>query len=56
MSKDEQKMIGVPLPFSLITHIQKEAKEADRSLSAQIRFILKQRYNEKEGESDADEN
>jgi hypothetical protein len=39
--KEKEKMVGVTLPESLIEKIQEEAWKKERSLSAQIRYILK---------------
>ena len=39
--KEKEKMVGVTLPESLIQRIQDEANTKERSMSGQIRFILK---------------
>ena len=49
MDKEEERMVGVTLPESLIEAIQAEARREVRSLSGQIRFILKEHFDGRNG-------
>lgn len=42
MNDEKEKLVGVKLPLDLIKSIQKEANSRERSLSGQIRYILKE--------------
>ena len=46
--KENERMVGVTLPESLIKTIQDQAQREMRSMSAQIKFILKEHFEEKE--------
>ena len=39
--QEKEKMVGAMVPESVIEEVQKEANKEDRSLSAQVRVILK---------------
>lgn len=41
MNDEKEKFVGITLPWSLIKKLQGKAGEKERSLSAQIRYILK---------------
>jgi Arc/MetJ-type ribon-helix-helix transcriptional regulator len=41
-NREAERMVGVVLPESLITKIQEEGQRKERSMSAQIRYILKE--------------
>ena len=42
--KEKEKFVGVVLPEELIDRIQQEGMSQERSMSGQIRYILKQYY------------
>ena len=39
--QEKEKMVGAMVPESVVEEVQKEATKEDRSLSAQVRVILK---------------
>ena len=49
MNEEKEKMVGVVLPAELIQKLQEEADKKERSLSAQVRFILKKWLGKEEG-------
>jgi len=46
---EKEKMIGMMLPESIAEKVQTEATKQERSLSAQVRFILKEWIDGQEG-------
>jgi len=47
---EKERQVGIVIPEDLIKKIQEEANKQDRSLSAQVRYILKQWAGETEEE------
>jgi len=49
MNDEKEKMVGMMLPESLAAKVQQEATRQERSLSGQVRLILKEWVDSQEG-------